>query len=103
MNEVEFEEDKWKDNSYTSKNKKESKMVIFLIKMKLVNNEEQANILLISISCIFLLISGFLLYNSFFYKAPTEPIYLEDLSLKERSSLPPDLLKEIPSRNAVKK
>lgn len=77
---------------------KQSTMIRWVMKTGLVKNEKQANIVLLSIAVVFFIITFFVIFSG-----PGEPkqktTYLEDIPASVRATMPPSVLKTIPSRN----
>jgi hypothetical protein len=82
--------------SWLNKPKEEKGMAGFLVRKGIVKSPKQANKLFVISSIFFFIISGYLVFNTFY--SPTQNFYKEDLSPEEIQNLPPELLQSIPSK-----
>ena len=76
---------------------KESTMVKWVMKSGLVRDEKQANMVLLGVAVVFFALTWWLISGG---NTPApQPTYLEDIPADIRATLPPEILKTIPSRN----
>ena len=95
---VEFPEEKFGNNdNYVIK--KTPTMVKWVIKIGIVKDEKQANIVLIILAVIFLGLAVYIFANTGSKPTATAGVlYREDLSEEDLQNLPPEILESIPSR-----
>ncbi len=93
---VEFPGEKYNKN-IGANTSKTSTMVKWIMKTGLVKDKTQANITLLVIAVIFLGITWWLVAGG---NSPAQQTtYLEDIPADVRTTLPPEILETIPSRN----
>ncbi len=94
---VEFTDEKSNSTDDDITNKSPT-MVRWVLKTGIVKDEKQANIVLLGIAVVFFVITLFVIFSG-----PGKPkqkiTYLEDIPASVRATIPPSVLKTIPSRN----
>lgn len=105
MDNVKFEEDpewrKYQNNSYWDEAEHMPTLVRLLMKTGL--RRRQAYYVLFGILIICTFTTFEIIRNVFFYSTSRNTTYIEDLPPVIRSTLPPEILKTIPSRNNATK
>jgi hypothetical protein len=106
MSDVTFDEDQSNQNNtsemYMSRaTSKQPFLVKMIIKAKLAKTERGANVLMVCVSIVCLLISWYLFFGQTLLQKK-QVTYIEDIPQEIRNTLPPEILKSLPSRTGQK-
>src|SRR4051812_33054893 len=106
MSDVMFEDEQANQNNssemYMNRSKpKQPYLVRLLIKAKLAKTERGANILMVCVSIVCLLISGYLFFGQNLFRK-NQVTYIEDIPKEILDTLPPEIVKSLPHHPAHK-